>query len=230
MAVAAPPPTSPAPALQPQITIPEGLTSEQIVSRLRSNPLLVGDIEQVPPEGSLLPDSYHFSPGESRLQMIQRMREARDALLRNMWEGRDPDSPLKSPEQLITLASIIEKEAWKAEDRTHLAAVLANRLRQRMKLQSDPTVVYGLAPGKGSLGRPMTRDDIMQPTPYNTYLIDGLPPGPIANPGRAAIEAAANPAKTNELYFVADGLGGHFFATTLDEHRANVARMRERSP
>jgi hypothetical protein len=227
LAVAAPPPTSVAPALQHQISIPDGLTSEQIVARLRDNPVLSGDVDEVPAEGSLLPDSYRFSQDLARKEMIQRMREAQAKVLQDAWERRDPDSPLKSPEQLIILASIIEKETGKPEERAHIAA-FANRLKQRMKLQSDPTIIYGLVAGKGSLGRPLTTADIAQPTPYNTYLINGLPPGPIANPGRASIEAAAHPARTNELYFVADGLGGHLFAATLEEHRANVARLRER--
>src|SRR5207249_1217189 len=130
------------------------------------------------------------------------------------------------PEQLVTLASIIEKETDRPDERTRIAAVLINRLKQKMRLQSDPTVIYGLVGGKGTLGRPLTRNDLDQPTPYNTYVIDGLPPGPIANPGRVSIEAAANPARTKELYFVADGTGGHVFAETLDQHQKNVARFR----
>jgi UPF0755 protein len=143
-----------------------------------------------------------------------------------VWERRNPDLPLKTPDQLIVLASIIEKETSKPEERTRIAAVLTNRLKQKMKLQSDPTIIYGLVFGKGTLGRPLTKSDIAQPTPYNTYVIDGLPPGPIANPGRASIEAAANPARTKELYFVADGTGGHAFAETYDQHLKNVARLR----
>jgi UPF0755 protein len=158
--------------------------------------------------------------------MIARMRQAHDRVLREAWERRSPDLPLKSPEQLVILASIIEKETAKVEERTRIAAVFANRLRQKMKLQSDPTIVYGLSFGKGSLGRPISKADIAQPTPYNTYVIDGLPPGPIANPGRAAIEAAANPARTRELFFVADGTGGHAFSETYEQHQKNVARLR----
>jgi UPF0755 protein len=137
-----------------------------------------------------------------------------------------PDLPLRSPEQLVTLASIVEKETGRSDERTRVAAVFVNRLKQRMKLQSDPTIIYGLVGGKGTLGRPILRSEIEQPTPYNTYVIDGLPPGPIANPGRAAIEAVANPARTKELYFVADGTGGHAFSETLDQHQRNVARLR----
>ena len=212
--------------VQHQITIPEGLTSEQIVARLLENDVLAGNIKDVPREGSLLPDSYHFHRGFTREQMIQRMRQSQDRLVREVWERRNPDLPLKTPEQLVILASIIEKETSKPEERTRIAAVLTNRLKQKMKLQSDPTIVYGLVFGKGALGHPLTKNEIAQPTPYNTYVIDGLPPGPIANPGRAAIEAAANPARTKELYFAADGTGGHAFAETYDQHLKNVARLR----
>jgi UPF0755 protein len=158
--------------------------------------------------------------------MIQRMRQAQDRLVREVWERRSPDLPLKTPEQLVILASIIEKETGKPEERTRVAAVFANRLKQKMKLQSDPTIIYGLVFGKGKLDRPLSKADIAQPTPYNTYVIEGLPPGPIANPGRASIEAAANPARTKDLFFVADGTGGHAFAETYDQHQKNVARLR----
>jgi UPF0755 protein len=158
--------------------------------------------------------------------MIQRMRQAQERLVREVWERRNPDLPLKTPDQLLILASIIEKETSKPEERTRIAAVLTNRLKQKMKLQSDPTIIYGLVFGKGALGHPLTKSEIAQPTPYNTYIIDGLPPGPIANPGRASIEAAANPARTKELYFAADGTGGHAFAESYDQHLKNVARLR----
>ena len=212
--------------VQHQLTIPDGLTSEQIVARLLDNDILAGNIKDVPREGSLLPDSYHFNRGFTREQMIQRMRQAQERLVRDVWERRSPDLPLKSPEQLVILASIIEKETGKPEERTRIAAVLTNRLKQKMKLQSDPTIIYGLVYGKGTLGHPLTKSEIAQPTPYNTYVIDGLPPGPIANPGRGSIEAAANPARTKELYFVADGTGGHAFAETYEQHQKNVARLR----
>jgi UPF0755 protein len=212
--------------VQHQLTIPEGLTSEQIVARLLENDILSGNIKDVPREGSLLPDSYYFHRGFTRDQMIQRMRQAQERLVREVWDRRNPDLPLKTPEQLVILASIIEKETGKPEERTRIAAVLTNRLKQKMKLQSDPTIIYGLAFGKGALGHPLTKSEIAQPTPYNTYIIDGLPPGPIANPGRASIEAAAKPARTKELYFVADGTGGHAFAETYDQHMKNVARLR----
>jgi len=212
--------------VQHQLTVPEGLTSEQIVARLLESDILSGSVKDVPREGSLLPDSYHFNRGFTREQMIQRMRQAQDRLVREVWERRNPDLPLKTPDQLVILASIIEKETGKPEERTRIAAVFANRLKQKMKLQSDPTIVYGLVFGKGALGHPLTKSEIAQPTPYNTYVIDGLPPGPIANPGRGAIEAAANPARTKELFFVADGSGGHAFAETYDQHLKNVARLR----
>src|SRR5712672_3248961 len=212
--------------VQHQLTVPEGLTSEQIVARLLESDILSGSVKDVPREGSLLPDSYHFNRGFTREQMIQRMRQTQDRLVRDVWERRTPDLPLKSPEQLVILASIIEKETGKAEERTRIAAVLTNRLKQKMKLQSDPTIIYGLAFGKGALGHPLTKSEIAQPTPYNTYVIDGLPPGPIASPGRGSIEAAANPARTKELYFVADGTGGHAFADSYDRHQRNVGKLR----
>jgi UPF0755 protein len=212
--------------VQHALTVAEGLTSDQIVQRLADNETLKGDIRDVPREGTLWPETYSFTFGTTREQMIQRMRQAQDRLLRELWERRNPDLPLKSPDQLIVLASIVEKETSKPEERTRIAAVFVNRLKQKMKLQTDPTVIYGLVFGKGSLGRPLTRSDIGQPTPYNTYVIDGLPPGPIANPGRASIEAAASPARTKELYFAADGTGGHAFAETYEQHQKNVARLR----
>ena len=212
--------------VQHQLTVPEGLTSEQIVARLLENDLLTGNIKDVPREGSLLPDSYNFNRAFSREQMIARMRQAQDRLMREVWERRNPDLPLRTPEQLLILASIIEKETGKPEERTRVAAVFVNRLKQKMKLQSDPTIVYGLVFGKGSLGRPISRADIQSQTPYNTYVIEGLPPSPISNPGRASIEAAANPARTKELFFVADGTGGHAFAETYDQHQKNVAKLR----
>jgi UPF0755 protein len=209
-----------------QVSIPEGFTSEQIVARLVQDNVLAGDIKQIPREGSLLPDTYNFARGITREQMVQRMQQAQQRLLHEIWEHRAPDLPLKTPDQLVVLASLVEKETGKPEERTRVAAVFVNRLKQRMKLQSDPTIIYGLVGGKGTLGRPIMKSEIEQPTPYNTYIIDGLPPGPIANPGRASLEAAANPARTRELYFVADGTGGHAFAETYEQHQKNVARLR----
>jgi UPF0755 protein len=209
-----------------QVSLPEGLTSQQIVARLLQDDILAGDIKEIPREGSLLPDTYNFARGITREQMIQRMQQAQQRLLREVWDHRSPDLPLKTPEQLVVLASLVEKETGKPDERSRVAAVFVNRLKQKMRLQSDPTIIYGLVGGKGTLGRPIMKSEIEQPTPYNTYVIDGLPPGPIANPGRASLEAAANPARTRELYFVADGAGGHVFAETYDQHQRNVTRLR----
>ena len=154
------------------------------------------------------------------------MQQTQKRVLAEIWERRNPDIPVKSPEALITLASIVEKETGRADERSRVAAVFTNRLRQKMKLQSDPTIIYGLVGGKGTLGRPIKRSEITQPSPYNTYVIEGLPPGPIANPGRASLEAVANPARTRDLFFVADGSGGHTFTETYDQHQKNVAKLR----
>jgi UPF0755 protein len=212
--------------VQHPITIPEGLTSEQIVARLLENPVLIGNIKEIPREGTLLPDTYHFPRGFTRERILQLMQQAHQRVLKDVWEYRSPDLPLRSPEQLVILASIVEKETGKPEERTRVASVFVNRLKQKMKLQSDPTIIYGLVGGKGALGRPILRSEIDQPTPYNTYVIDGLPPAPIANPGRASLESAAKPARTKELYFVADGTGGHVFSENYEQHQKNVARLR----
>jgi UPF0755 protein len=212
--------------VQHTLTIPEGLTSEQIVAKLLENEALSGQIKEIPREGTLLPETYKFTRGMARAQIIQRMQAAHQRLLQEVWEHRTPDLPIKTPEQLVILASIVEKETGKADERSRVASVFINRLKNRMKLQSDPTIIYGLTGGKGSLGRPILKSEIEQPTPYNTYVIDGLPPGPIANPGRASLEAAANPARTKDLYFVADGSGGHVFSESYAEHQKNVARLR----
>ncbi|MGY4313412.1 endolytic transglycosylase MltG [Bradyrhizobium sp. JR3.5] len=212
--------------VQHAITIPEGLTSEQIVTRLTDNDIFTGSVREIPREGTLLPETYKFPRGTTRDQVIQRLQQAQKRVLAEIWERRNTDSPLKSPDQLVTLASIVEKETGRADERSRVAAVFVNRLRQRMKLQSDPTIIYGLVGGKGTLGRPIKRSEITQPSPYNTYVIDGLPPGPIANPGRASLEATANPARTRDLFFVADGTGGHAFTETYDQHAKNVAKLR----
>ena len=180
----------------------------------------------MPREGTLLPETYKFPRGTTREQVIQRMQQAQKRVLAEIWERRSPDVPVKTPEQLVTLASIVEKETGKPDERSRVAAVFVNRLRQKIKLQSDPTIIYGLVGGKGTLGRPIKRSEIQQPSPYNTYVVDGLPPGPIANPGRASLEAAANPARTRDLFFVADGTGGHAFTETYDQHQKNVAKLR----
>src|SRR5216684_1302125 len=212
--------------VQHAVTIPEGLTSEQIVARLTDNEIFAGSVREMPREGTLLPETYKFPRGTTRDQVIQRMQQTQKRILAEIWERRNPDIPIKTPEQLVTLASIVEKETGKADERTRVAAVFVNRLRQRIKLQSDPTIIYGLVGGRGTLGRPIKRSEIQQPSPYNTYVVEGLPPGPIANPGRASLEAAANPARTRDLFFVADGTGGHAFTETYDQHQKNVAKLR----
>jgi UPF0755 protein len=212
--------------VQHALTIPEGLTSEQIVARLLQNEALAGQIKEIPREGTLLPETYKFTRGLTRELILQRMQQASRQVLQEVWEHRVQDLPIKTPEQLVTLASIIEKETGRADERSRVAAVFVNRLKQKMRLQSDPTIIYGLTGGKGALGRPIMKSEIEQPTPYNTYVIDGLPPGPIANPGRASLEAAASPARTKELFFVADGTGGHVFSETYEQHQKNVARLR----
>jgi UPF0755 protein len=212
--------------VQHAVTIPEGLTSEQIVARLSDNDIFAGTVHEIPREGTLLPETYKFPRGTTRDQVIARMQQAQKRVVAEIWEHRSADIPVKTAEQLVTLASIVEKETGKADERSRVAAVYVNRLRQKMKLQSDPTIIYGLVGGKGTLGRPIKRSEIMQPSPYNTYVVDGLPPGPIANPGRASLEAAANPARTRDLFFVADGTGGHTFTETYDQHQKNVAKLR----
>jgi UPF0755 protein len=212
--------------VQHAVTIPEGLTSEQIVARLSDNDIFTGSLQEIPREGTLLPETYKFPRGTTREQVIQRMQQAQKRILAEIWERRTADLPFRTPEQLVTLASIVEKETGKPDERSRVAAVFLNRMKQKIKLQSDPTIIYGLVGGKGTLGRPIKRSEIIQPSPYNTYVIDGLPPGPISNPGRASLEATANPARTRDLYFVADGTGGHAFTETYDQHQKNVARLR----
>ena len=214
-------------AIEHNITIPEGLTSEQIVSRIKESDLLVGAVGDIPSEGSLLPDTYKIARGSSRDALIARMQRDQRRVLNEIWAKRGKDIPVKTPNDLVILASVIEKETGRADERSRVAGVFVNRLNKSMKLQSDPTIVYGLVGGKGTLGRGITRADINSQTPYNTYVINGLPPTPIANPGRASMEAAANPSRTRDLFFVADGTGGHAFAETLEQHNRNVARWRQ---
>jgi UPF0755 protein len=210
-----------------KLTIPEGLTSEQVVDRLREDPVLTGEVRDPPHEGSLMPDTYYFERGDTRLSILSRMAKIQAKTIDEIWKTRAPDLPIKSPWEMLTLASIVEKETGKTEERPRVAGVFLNRLEKHMRLGSDPTIVYGLVLGKGTLGRSITRADLNQPTPYNTYIIDGLPPGPICNPGRAALEAVAKPVRSKDLYFVADGTGGHAFAETLDQHNKNVAHWRQ---
>ena len=214
-------------AILHKITIPEGLTSAQIIARLMQDEVLTGGAGEVPPEGTLLPETYKVTRGTERSALIRRMRRAHERAIARIWERRDKDLPLKSPEELVILASIVEKETGRVDERPRVASVFINRLKRSMRLQSDPTIIYGIAGGNGSLGRPIRQSEIDKVTPYNTYQVGGLPPTPIANPGVEALEAAANPSRTQDLYFVADGTGGHVFAATLEEHNRNVARWRD---
>ena len=206
------------------ITIPEGWTSAMALDAVNASPLLTGTAVE-PPEGSLLPDTYDFQRGESREAVLQRMRDAHDKLLAQLWAARQPGLPLSTPQEAVTLASIVEKETGVASERPRVAAIFVNRLRAGMLLQSDPTIIYGLTKGR-PLGRGIRASELAADSPWNSYKVAGLPPGPIANPGRDSLAAVLNPPKTDELYFVADGTGGHAFASTYEEHAKNVERWR----
>ncbi len=210
-----------------RVAMAEGVTSWQVVEALRGIEVLKGDIAEVPPEGALAPDSYEVRPGDERSGIISEMAAAQETLVAAAWEARAPDLPVGSPEELLVLASIVEKETGVPEERGQVASVFVNRLNQGMRLQTDPTVIYGITEGKGVLGRGLRQSELRKETPWNTYVIAGLPPTPIANPGRASLMAAAQPETTDYVFFVADGTGGHAFATTLEEHNANVARWRQ---
>jgi peptidoglycan lytic transglycosylase G len=209
-----------------KITVPEGLTSQQIVDRLLADPNLSGEISATPAEGSLLPETFVIPRGAERQAVLDNMAAESRKLMERLWAQRKKELPVKSWEEAVTLASIVEKETGRNDERNRVAAVFINRLRQNMRLQSDPTILYGLFGGKVPWGRPIQRNEIIQKTAYNTYQIDGLPPTPICNPGRQAIEAVLQPRETRELYFVADGSGGHAFAETLKDHNANVQKWR----
>jgi UPF0755 protein len=213
-------------SVQYSVTVPEGLTSAEVVALLEDSPLLTGEIEAVPAEGSLAPETYSVQRGDARAEVMARMQALQAEILAEVWESRDPDIPLDDPEEALVLASIVEKETGVSGERAQVAGVFHNRLRRGMRLQSDPTIIYGITEGEEPLGRPLTRADIERRTDWNTYQIDGLPPTPIANPGREAIEAAVRPAETDYLYFVADGSGGHAFAETLEGHNRNVRAWR----
>ncbi|WP_295537133.1 endolytic transglycosylase MltG [uncultured Thioclava sp.] len=209
-----------------RVTVVDGVTSWQIVQGLREAPFLDGTIADVPTEGSLAPDSYEVKRGADRQALLDMMEARQAKILADAWAGRADGLPYANPEQALTMASIVEKETGVASERPEVASVFINRLEKGMKLQTDPTVIYGVTGGKGMLGRGLRQSELRKATPYNTYVIDGLPPGPIANPGRAAIEAALHPDSTKYLFFVADGSGGHAFASTIEEHNKNVAAWR----
>jgi UPF0755 protein len=211
-----------------RLTIPEGLTSAEIVTLVAAAPDLDGSVPAaMPADGSLLPETYFFSRGDTRAQLLERMRKGMKDALAELWPARDDTAALKSAAEAVTLASIVEKETGLAAERPHVASVFFNRLAQGMPLQSDPTVIYALTGGKGPLGRALAHADLQVANPYNTYVNPGLPPGPIANPGRASLMAVLHPDSTKDLYFVADGTGGHAFAATLDQHNRNVAAWRQ---
>ena len=210
-----------------RLTVAEGLTSAKVVKLIATIEGLSGQIDTVPPEGTVLPETYFYSWGDSRAKVVRRMGLAMEQVLAKAWEGRSANLSIKSPREALILASIIEKETAVPEERARVAGVFHNRIRLGMRLQSDPTVSYGLAQQGEILKRPLNRSDLTRPTSYNTYLIKGLPPGPISNPGRASIEAALHPQESDEIYFVANGEGGHAFARTLKEHQRNVARWRK---
>ncbi len=209
-----------------RITVPEGLTSAEAVALVMASDGLTGTIAEVPAEGSLLPETYHYARGDLRADVLTRMEALASETLAGLWLERADDLPFDTQREAVVLASMIEKETGVAGERAHIAGVFVNRLRLGMRLQSDPTVIYALTGGRGPLGRPLSRRDLEFESPYNTYRNVGLPPTPIANPGRAALEAALHPLETDDLYFVADGTGGHAFARTLEEHQRNTARWR----
>jgi UPF0755 protein len=210
-----------------KLSVPEGWTSEMAIARVNANEVLAGPPAAIPAEGAIMPDTYVFRRGMTRQKLVEDMQAAQAKLLDELWDKRQPSDIIETKEQAVILASIVEKETGVAAERPVIASVFSNRLKKGMRLQSDPTIIYGIVGGKGKLDRALTRNDIETETPYNTYRINGLPPGPIANPGRAAIEAVLNPQITDYIYFVADGTGGHAFATTLEEHNRNVRTWRK---
>ncbi|MDP9195956.1 MAG: endolytic transglycosylase MltG [Pseudomonadota bacterium] len=212
-----------------RFTVPEGYTSVQIVRLLEQEEALTGTIDSQPPEGALLPETYLFSRGDSRTDILKRMKDAMDQALTGLWDKRIEGLPFTTPMQAVTLASIVEKETGVATERPRVAGVFINRLKTGMPLQSDPTVSYAVTKGKEVLDRPLSRKDLALNSPYNTYVVPGLPPGPIANPGLASLKAVLDPEKHDFLYFVADGTGGHVFARSLEEHNKNVSAWRRLS-
>jgi len=210
-----------------RLTAPEGLSVAEIMAIIDAEPALVGQVAELPPEGSLMPDTYNFSLGDSRADMVARMRRAMDKFLNDSWANRANGSALPSPAAALTLASIVEKESALPGERPKVAAVFLNRLGRGMKLQADPTVIYALTQGRAPLGRPLSHADLATDSPYNSYLYEGLPPTPIACPGRTSLKAVLHPDTTSALYFVADGTGKHAFAETLDDHNRNVTKLRQ---
>lgn len=212
---------------QRRVTIPEGLMAVEIIAMINETDGLSGTITEIPPEGSLLPETYHFDRGMDRRMLVTRMQQAMQATIKELWETRADNLPIKTPEEAIILASIVEKETGMAAERPRVAGVFVNRLNVNMALQTDPTVIYAITQGKQRLDRPLYRKDLNIQSPYNTYVVTGLPPGPIANPGRASIAATLNPEEHDYFYFVADGTGGHAFGKTMDEHARNVNNWRK---
>lgn len=207
------------------VTLPEGWSSLQAVDILNNQPVLTGTVDKTPEEGSLWPDTYEVVRGETRQSVIERMQRAASENLRQLWALRGPGTVARSPQEAVILASIVEKETGLAAERPRVAAVFSNRLRAGMRLESDPTIVYGVTKGR-PLGRGIRRSELLQQTPWNTYQINGLPPTPIANPGKEALKAVLNPPADPALFFVADGSGGHAFAATYEQHQQNVVRWR----
>lgn len=213
-------------SIEHKVTAAEGLTSRMIYDIVNADPVLVGDAGPVAPEGTLLPETYLYTRGATRADIVARMRDAQEKFVQQAWDNRAPNLPFRTPQEAITLASIVEKETAIPEERRHIAAVFINRLRLGMKLQSDPTIIYGISKGY-PLGHGIRASELNGYTPYNTYVISGLPPTPICNPGKDAIAAVLEPESSNDLYFVADGTGGHVFTPSIEEHQRNVARWRQ---
>lgn len=210
-----------------RVALAEGVTSWQVMTALQNIDILSGDPGERPAEGMLAPDSYEIVSGQSRAEVLARMQQRQELLIAAAWENRSEDAAVQSPEEMLILASIIEKETGVARERGQVASVFTNRLNRGMRLQTDPTVIYGVTKGEGVLGRGLRQSELRKVTPWNTYVIEGLPPTPIANPGQASLLAAVNPDETDFLFFVADGTGGHAFAETLQQHNRNVAKWRE---
>ncbi|MBO7484094.1 MAG: endolytic transglycosylase MltG [Alphaproteobacteria bacterium] len=209
-----------------RLVVPEGLTSEQVVALMNNSKGLVGNVMQIPKEGTLLPDTYHYSYGDTKESILERMKNAMERTVAELWEARDPTITLKTPAEAVIMASIVEKETSKDAERAHIASVFYNRMAQGIRLQSDPTVIYAVTDGHVDQMKRVIYKDLKEQHPYNTYVIYGLPRGPISNPGRASIEAVLHPMKTKDLYFVADGTGGHVFAATYKDHQKNVQKWR----